>query len=91
MSNYRDDNHGEMTARFLYLLFILVSWFVLKVELKVVPIKDIKQLNISFPIPDVNQYYESKVSFLIHFANDCVTLTRSDLNKVPVRCPKCEC
>nr|XP_058959294.1 insulin-degrading enzyme-like isoform X2 [Pocillopora verrucosa] len=31
-----------------------------QVELKVVPIKDIKQLNISFPIPDVNQYYESK-------------------------------
>ncbi|PFX29777.1 insulin-degrading enzyme-like [Stylophora pistillata] len=31
-----------------------------QVELKVVPIKDIKHLNISFPIPDVNQYYESK-------------------------------
>ena len=33
----------------------------LKVEFKVVPVKDIKHLNISFPIPDVSQHYESKV------------------------------
>lgn len=36
--------------------------FPLKVEFKVVPIKDIKHLNISFPIPDVNPHYDSKVS-----------------------------
>lgn len=33
----------------------------LKVEFKVVPVKDIKHLNVSFPIPDVSQHYESKV------------------------------
>lgn len=32
----------------------------LQVEFKVVPVKDIKHLNISFPIPDVSQHYESK-------------------------------
>jgi len=32
----------------------------LQVEFKVVPIKDIKHLNISFPIPDVNPHYDSK-------------------------------
>ena len=36
-----------------------------KVEFKVVPVKDIKHLNVSFPIPDVSEYYFSKVRFLV--------------------------
>lgn len=39
----------------------------LQVEFKVVPVKDIKYLNISFPIPDVSEYYFSKPSvYLSH-------------------------
>ena len=40
----------------------MIYYFPLKVEFKVVPIKDIKHLNVSFPIPDVNPHYDSKVS-----------------------------
>ena len=47
-----------------------------KVEFKVVPVKDIKHLNVSFPIPDVSEYYFSKVRFLVflHITNSLLSL-----------------
>ena len=34
----------------------------LKVKGYVIPIKDIRNLNITFPMPDMRQHYESQVS-----------------------------
>ena len=43
-------------------LYVLTP--MLQVLFKVVPVKDVKSINISFPIPDVSEHYESKVSSL---------------------------
>ena len=47
----------------------------LKVELKAVPVKDIKFLNMLFPIPDVTEHYDCKVCFYI-FLFTCLTLIK---------------
>lgn len=36
----------------------------LRLYAKVVPIKDVRNLNVTFPIPDLHQYYKSGVSFV---------------------------
>ena len=37
----------------------------LKVQLKVVPVKDVRSLNVVWPIPDLHAYYNTKVRMQI--------------------------
>ena len=54
-----------MYLHFVVAVNLCVACVFPKVEFKVVPVKDIKYLNISFPIPDVSEYYFSKVRLLV--------------------------